>query len=191
MIMEYRSISTGTLLKTEHLILRYPQLTDAAEILAAVTSPQFPERLPLKEMSTACEIEAWLRRLQENWAAGLGFSWVAEDRGSGKLSGQVTLSRTEGEHVWALAFWIHPEDWGKGYATEGAGRVLVFGFEQLGAEKIWAGAGEWNKASCRVLEKIGMQPRGGDPQGYYSRGEPIATKVFEISRASWQTRSGE
>jgi hypothetical protein len=32
---------------------------------------------------------------------------------------------------------------------------LKFGFETLRAETIWAGAGDWNKGSCLVLEKIG------------------------------------
>jgi len=151
--MKNVSISTNTIHTTKRLILRYPKLNDAAEIFSMVKSPQFPEQPPLKEMDTVSAIEAWLSRLQENWAADQGFSWMVEDCDSGKLLGQVTLSKVEEDHVWAMAFWTHPDDWGKGYATEGAGRLLVFGFEEIGAKKIWAGASEWNKGSMRVLEK--------------------------------------
>jgi RimJ/RimL family protein N-acetyltransferase len=104
------------------------------------------------------------------------------------MLGQITLSRIDGDRCWALAFWTHPDDWGKGYASESAQRLLTFGFDVLDAEKIWAGAGEWNVASCRVLEKIGMQFVGINPQGYYSRGEPIATREYEITREDWQKR---
>jgi ribosomal-protein-alanine N-acetyltransferase len=105
------------------------------------------------------------------------------------MIGQVTLSRLEGDRLWGLAFWIHPDHWCRGYATEGAGRILAFGFMELEAEKIWAGAGDWNRASCRVLEKIGMIYVGGNPQGYSSSGEPVRTREYAISRKSWQKKS--
>ncbi|NIN68021.1 MAG: GNAT family N-acetyltransferase, partial [Anaerolineae bacterium] len=68
--------------------------------------------------------------------------------------------------TWALAYWTHPERWGEGYATEGAQCVIKFGFERLGAASIWAGAAEWNHASNRVLEKLGMVHMSDNPQGY-------------------------
>jgi ribosomal-protein-alanine N-acetyltransferase len=182
------SLPAGTILKTKRLFLRYPKLDDAAQIFFAVKSPQFPEQLPLQEMSTEKEIKDWLRRLQERWKTGQVFSWIVEDRGSRNILGQMTLSKLEGDNLWAMAFWIHPDHWSKGYATEGAERLLAFGFEEIGAEKIWAGAGEWNIGSCRVLEKIGMSFIGNNSKGYYSKGEPIATQEYEITRKHWKEK---
>jgi RimJ/RimL family protein N-acetyltransferase len=34
------------------------------------------------------------------------------------------------------------EYWGKGFVMEGAERLLAFGFVEIGAKKIWAGAGD-------------------------------------------------
>jgi ribosomal-protein-alanine N-acetyltransferase len=87
-----------------------------------------------------------------------------------------------------LSFWTHPDHWGKGYATEGAERILKFGFEALGAKTIWAAAGKWNLGSNRVLEKLGMTYLGDNPQGYYSKEEPIPTHEHEISRGGWKDR---
>jgi len=187
--MNKLNISTETILKSKRLWLRYPKLDDASQIFSAVKSPQFPDSLPLKEMNALSEIEVWLKRLQDAWAKGQAFSWIIEDPAYGEILGQVTLSKTEGDNQWALAFWTHPNHGGKGYATEGAKRLLAFGFEEVGAKKIWAGAGEWNRVSCRVLEKIGMSYVGDNPKGYYSKGEPIATREYEISRESWQKRT--
>ena len=111
-----------------------------------------------------------------------GISWVMESKKTGDLLGQVTLAKKEENDIWVLAFWTDPENWGTGYATEGAERVLRFGLEDLGAKKIWAGAGVWNKGSCRVLEKLGMKYLGNNPKGYYAKGEPIETREYEISR---------
>ena len=189
--MQAASISTGTILTTRRLVLRCPKLDDAAAIFSAVKSPQFPERLPLKEMDTVGAIEAWLGRLRENWVTGQGFSWIAEERDSGKMTGQTTLAKIAGEQVWALAFGTQPDFWGKGCATEAAERLLAFGFEELSAQKIWAGVGEWNKGSIRVLEKIGMQHTQDNPKGYYSRSEPIASRDYEISWERWQDTTGK
>ena len=109
-----------------------------------------------------------------------------EEYDSNQLFGQVTLSKIEGKHKWALAFWTHPNHWGKGYATEGAERILKFGFEELRANVIWAAAGTWNLGSNRVLKKLGMAYLGDNPQGYYSKGKPISTHEYEISKATWK-----
>lgn len=178
-----------TILETKRLLLRYPQLIDAIPIYDAVSSPQFPDRLPLKELGTVSGIEDWLKRLQDAWSKGRAFSWIVEDPATGKMLGQMTLSMIEGDDLWALAFWTHPEHCGKGYATEGAERLLVFGFEEVGAKMIRAEAGEWNRGSCRVLEKIGMSYVGDNPNGYYSKGELITTRVYEISQEEWQKRT--
>lgn len=183
--MKNISVPKNTIIKTKRLLFRYPKPDDATQIFSAVKSPLFPEQLPLNEMRVESEIKDWLERLQEGWATGQVFSWIVEDRDSGEMVGQMTLSKVEGDNLWAMAFWIHPDHWLNGYATEGVERLLAFGFEVVGAERIWAGAGVWNQGSCRVLEKIGMIYVGDNPKGYYYKGKPIITREYEISRERW------
>lgn len=174
------------MLKTEHLILRHPKLEDAPIIFSIVNSPEFPEQLPLKEMDSLPKVENWLNRLIELWDENRLYSWIIEEHISASLLGQITLSKIEENNKWALAFWIHPDHWGKGYATEGAKRTLKFGFEELRAETIWAGAAVWNAGSNRVLEKLGMAYLNDNPQGYFSKGKPIPTREYEISLETWE-----
>ena len=65
---------------------------------------------------------------------------------------------------------------GKGYATQAATGVLKYAFENFGVFRIDAGCDKNNKASIRVLEKIGMQrikdDKKGDPLFY------ITERVF-------------
>jgi ribosomal-protein-alanine N-acetyltransferase len=184
--MGNKLISTETKLKTLRLHLRHPKLEDAPTILSVVSSAEFPEQLPLKEMDSLNKIEAWLIRLIELWGEGRVYSWIMEEQDTNQLLGQVTLSKLEEDQKWALAFWTHPAHWGKGYATEGAERILKFGFEELKAKTIWAAAGTWNLGSNRVLEKIGMKYLFYNPEGYYSKSKPIPTHEYEISQKNWQ-----
>lgn len=55
---------------------------------------------------------------------------------------------------------LHPDHWGKGYATEVAKELVRFGFEDLKVHKVEAGVQTENVRSVRVLEKIGMTNEG-------------------------------
>jgi ribosomal-protein-alanine N-acetyltransferase len=50
--------------------------------------------------------------------------------------------------------------WGQGYATEAAGLLVRFGFENLGLHKVTATCHPDNTGSARVLTKVGMSPEG-------------------------------
>lgn len=66
---------------------------------------------------------------------------------------ETGASSTEVELMYGLA----PEYWGNGLATEAAQEMLRYGFEQVGLERIYAGADPPNTASFRVMERIGMK----------------------------------
>ena len=55
-----------------------------------------------------------------------------------------------------VGYAIHPDYWGKGYATEALSAVIPFLFS-AGFDEIIAGAFECNPASLRVMEKSGMK----------------------------------
>jgi ribosomal-protein-alanine N-acetyltransferase len=65
-----------------------------------------------------------------------------------------------------LAFYLAREYWGRGLASE-AGRAFVrHGFETLGLRRIHAGMNAENKASIRVIEKLGFtRVRSGEGGG--------------------------
>lgn len=56
-----------------------------------------------------------------------------------------------------IGWWLARRHWGQGMATEAAREVLRDGFERVGLRKIVAIARPENKASLRVMEKLGMK----------------------------------
>lgn len=56
-----------------------------------------------------------------------------------------------------IGYTLHPDFWGKGFATEAAIGLVDFGIEKLGLEKIQATCDVENIGSKRVLEKSGFQ----------------------------------
>jgi RimJ/RimL family protein N-acetyltransferase len=64
-----------------------------------------------------------------------------------------------GEHGGELVYWIAPEYWGQGYATEAGGAVLSLA-RTLGHRQITALDGADNVPSGRVLAKLGFRATG-------------------------------
>jgi [ribosomal protein S5]-alanine N-acetyltransferase len=56
-----------------------------------------------------------------------------------------------------ILYGVAPEHWGRGVATEAAGAILRYGFEECELTHIYAGADPPNAASFRVIEKLRMK----------------------------------
>lgn len=59
-----------------------------------------------------------------------------------------------------IGYFLHPDAWGCGYATEAVRRLLAFGFGDLALHRITAQCDPRNTASLRVLERSGMRYEG-------------------------------
>ena len=73
----------------------------------------------------------------------------------GKLIGMLNDTDICGKTV-EVGYAIHPDYWGKGYATEALSAVIPHLFS-VGFDEVIAGAFECNPASLRVMEKSGMK----------------------------------
>jgi RimJ/RimL family protein N-acetyltransferase len=58
--------------------------------------------------------------------------------------------------IYEIGFYIRPEHWGGGFATEAARAVIAHAFSVLGAVELFAGHHPQNRDSKRVLEKLGF-----------------------------------
>jgi len=77
------------------------------------------------------------------------------------VMGIVRLSRNwETIREWEIGWAVHPDEWGKGYATEAAWAMINWGFTEMNVHRIVAYCHVDNKASVRVMEKLGMHQDG-------------------------------
>lgn len=59
-----------------------------------------------------------------------------------------------------IGYTLHPDFWGFGLATEAAHALISAGFNELGLQRIVAHCDQRNKASARVMERLGMRREG-------------------------------
>jgi RimJ/RimL family protein N-acetyltransferase len=143
-------------LRTERLLLRPATPDDVEPMLAVLSDPEVVRYLS-GTTSTREEVEGRIQRKMAHQAEH-GFStWTVEVTQTGEVIGDTGLQLLEqtGPEV-EIGWRIARRHWGRGYATEAALAALVFGFEEIGLERIVAVAHPENVASIRVMEKIGL-----------------------------------
>ena len=78
-----------------------------------------------------------------------------------RVIGGVGLRVSRPQHFAGdMGYVFNPNHWGHGYCTEAAGALLAFGLGELNLHRIYATCDPENRASARVMEKIGMKYEG-------------------------------
>ena len=83
--------------------------------------------------------------------------WITSEKSSGKDIGWHILKKLDETGEFEIGYRLLPEFWGKGYATEGAKRLIQYGIEDLKAPCIVAVTLPDNDASGNVLMKLGLE----------------------------------
>ncbi|PPA69526.1 GNAT family N-acetyltransferase [Jeotgalibacillus proteolyticus] len=89
----------------------------------------------------------------------------------GLIIGRSTLEEPE------IAYELFKRAHGKGYATEAASAIIEAA-AATGRKRLWATVGSWNRASFRVLEKIGFTRQHST---WKDDGEEIVWNMRELS----------
>lgn len=83
--------------------------------------------------------------------------WIITLKEQSALIGWAGLRPSGAASAIEVLYGITPEYWGQGLAVEATQAVLHYCFAELGLLQIYAGTDPPNKASLRVMEKLGMR----------------------------------
>jgi len=142
------------ILETNRLILREFEYSDAPDLLELNSDPAVMKYTGDPPFSNVFDAETFLQNYDAYNKYGFG-RWAAISKDSGNFLGWCGLKLNEHNLV-DIGFRFFQNEWGKGYATEAAQATLEYGFIILDIEEIIGRAARENKASIRVLEKLGM-----------------------------------
>jgi RimJ/RimL family protein N-acetyltransferase len=145
-------------LSTERLRLRQWRDSDREPFAALNNDPVVMAHFPARRDRAESDRQAD-RISAEIAERGWGF-WAVEVRASGEFAGFVGLNPVADNLPFApgveIGWRLATRFWGQGYATEGAQRVVAYGFEELGLSELVAFTTRQNGPSQRVMAKLGM-----------------------------------
>jgi ribosomal-protein-alanine N-acetyltransferase len=111
--------------------------------------------------------------------------WAVQDRASGRLLGQCGLRWLPEAEQTELLYLLAKTAWGRGLASEAGQAALRFAFEQVDLPQLIGLTVPENRASQRVLAKLGFTYTGDGP--IWER----TVSWFNLPRETWHSMQTE
>ena len=142
-------------METPRLILREFTEDDASGMFQLNSDPEVIRYTGDPAFKSDEDARLFLRRYDRYQKDGYG-RWTVLLKADKDYVGWCGLSYSADTGETDLGFRLKRSYWNQGIATEAAAYCLNLGFQELGLTRIIGRAMKDNKASIRVLEKIGM-----------------------------------
>ena len=148
-------------IETARLLLRCWNPEDSSELCHAIHAdlerlrPWLPwaARYPMSDEDQMAE----LRRMRRRFDGDEDYCYGAFARPGGELVGGCGLHTRSGPGSRELGYWIRPDRWGHGLATELAAALTRVAFEVDEVERVDLRCAPDNLRSARVAEKLGFR----------------------------------
>lgn len=159
------ALSMKIFAETEHLILREIVPTDTGDMYRLDSDPLVHKYLgnnPIKCMGKARAYVDYIRMQYEKYGIG---RWAAIEKSTGDWIGWTGLKMNFEEEMngrinyYDIGYRFMPQYWGKGYATESSIAARDYFFTHFPGNTLCGLADVAHGASCRVLEKIGLEAK--------------------------------
>ena len=169
-------------LETKRLVLREQSEADSAFILRLLTEPSFIRHVGDKGVRTIEDARRYILNGPVESYRRFGFGlYLVEARFSGEPMGICGLIQRENLEDVDVGFAFVPEFWSRGFAFEAASAVLAHARDTLGLERVVAIVSPGNKASVKLLEKLGMK---------FERMIQLSDDEPEIQLFAWADHAG-
>jgi [ribosomal protein S5]-alanine N-acetyltransferase len=180
------SLPTPTL-QTDRLRLRPFTRADADDLFALQSNAfvlRYWDSPPWTDRARADRFIAACGQMAEE---GTGARTAIERADDGAFIGWCGVTQWDSEYRSAsLGFCLNERAWGHGYATEAAGALLQWAFDNLDLNRVQAEADTRNPACRRVLEKLGFLHEGTLREDCVVNGDVSDSWVFGLLRREWQ-----
>ncbi len=173
-------------IETEHFCLRQLTVSDATDYFSVASDPRTSAYLLWEPHTDIDYTKRYLKRICELYEKKEFFDYAAVLKSENKVIGTGGYSSIDTpNHAAEIGYVLHPDYWGKGYATELAKELISFGFDELGLNRIYARYMDGNTASRRVMDHCRMKYEGTFRQLLYVKGQYRDIAVCSILREEY------
>ena len=179
----YRIFSNIPTLQTKRLTLRRLMVSDAFDMYEYAKNSEVTEYLTWDAHPDPAHTREYLQYLGTHYNVGDFFDWGVILEQEDKMIGTCGFTRFDyNNNCGEVGYVINPAYRGREIAPEALMKVMEFGFERLGLNRIEAKFMEGNQSSMRVMEKVGMTFEGYHRSSMFIKGEYKTIGVSAILR---------
>jgi len=172
-------------LATERLLLRPFRPEDAAPLHRLINDWEVCRSLAEVPFPYPRErADAWIASSRAELAAGTAYHLAVTGKENQQevLLGGVGLRLDKAARTGRLGYWVGRRFWGRGIASEAAGKLARWALANLDLERLEASVATDNAASAAVLRRIGFRLIGTGLQTFLARGAERTVLRFEATR---------
>lgn len=152
-------MNTDYIFTSERLRFRNWKTSDIDFLFEMNSNKDVMRYFPTTQTREQCE--DFINRMQQQFEKNKFCYFATEILETEELIGFIGLSEQAYEADFNpsvdIGWRLHPNFWGKGFATEGAKTCLQYGFNIIKLDEIVSVAPKINTPSIAVMEKIGMK----------------------------------
>ncbi|MBL8729623.1 MAG: GNAT family N-acetyltransferase [Planctomycetes bacterium] len=174
----------GLELRTQRTLLTPFADDDAGQLLDLFREPKVRGYLLDDVVVSPAWVLNEIEQSQERFARGSAGLWSVRLDDDADVIGFVGFREFFHPPELQLLYGLLPAHWGGGLATEVTTAVCDFVFRRLGFDEITAATDLPNRASARVLQRLGMQFVRATDAG------AAGTALFALERDAWLQREG-
>ena len=164
---------------TNRLILRLVEKVNLPALYAVNGDEKVFRYSPREHWESPADGEAWFSRIMAHRKNGTTMQFVIVLRDGGCPIGTLAVFHFE-ESVGSaeIGYVLGREHWGKGLMKEALFAFVKFAFGALKLKRLEAELDPRNKASAKVLERVGFSHEGHRRRNYFSKGEVTDTGLY-------------
>lgn len=147
-------------LATARLTLRQPNRADAPGMFGYASDPQVAQFTTWEPHYSVTDSERSIDDFLNIYRYQAGVVWLLEERATHQLVGSLALLLAPRHRRAELGYALARSHWGQGLMLEAAQAVVALAFDPVGLTRIEARCIPENRASSRVMEKLGMRYEG-------------------------------
>ena len=183
----FKTFSNMPTLNTERLVLRAMHPMDAEDMFDYAKRPEVTKYLLWREHDSIHFTKDYLNYIQNRYALGDFYDWSVIDCESGRMIGTCGFTKIDTANNCAeIGYVLNPDFHRRGFGSEAVKRILKFGFEELGLNRIEARFMQGNEASLALMRSVGMTFEGYMRDLMYVKGGYKTVGVSSILRSEYE-----
>lgn len=165
-------------MESERIYLRPFVIEDAEDVFAVCKEFNVTKYLPLPYPYNLEMAKEWILSQEANKDKRLEFAVIL--KATNKLIGSIGIGIETVDRHGEIGYWISPDFWRKGFATEAVKLLIEYAFKELSFHKIYAKHYVENPASGKVMQKCGMSFIGTLKEHSFKNGQFHDVNLYEL-----------
>ncbi len=183
----FKIFSSMPTLYTDRLSLRAMHPIDAEDMFDYARRPEVTKYLLWREHEDISFTRDYLAYIGRRYALGDFYDWAIIDRESRRMIGTCGFTKIDTANNSAeIGYVLNPDFHRRGFASEAVRRILKFGFEELGVNRIEARFMQGNEASLALMMSVGMTFEGYMRDLVLAKGSYRTVGVSSILRSEYE-----